>query len=664
MIVTTSALSTSDVARGNFSGVVYQITPDWAVVKRTYFPPNCSALIIDHPVSGDNYGPRQYLVGGFTANILVDEEFRCLRQGIRGPNTIPSVSVGAGTNAQVCYTRFFDEVTGERSPLSEGKAVTGDLVRVWTNLPTDVPDEQIVIEGTASIAAGVVTGIAAKTNFGDLRPGDRIAIATDLTRWAQIRTLTSTTSMTIDDTAMATAGAALVCKPVSRVSHVELWVSVFGGLPRFIARLRIGTTSFTESTATLALGEAEVTSFEAMPYGTINLFYNDRQLVSGVDGHRDTVYLSAIGFPERWEGLSFRTAYGEPIVGMFRFRDYVVLLCPRSSYKLQGYTEDDYVRTVLEAKIGGLGHLSNAVAETRAFVPSADGVQIFNGAFHPAIPTRNREWQKDYGANRPAWESGFAIVNPNDETYQFYPNPLRLITPDPQTTLPTAPDNKAFVYVACYDSVHVSDGGDLASPDWFSDTHKSPNDGYTTFAAYVVPSGQRIGKVVRGDNLGYVYEEDETDGIAYNGAAIIVPAQLFFGEYGGDRDEGKKLVRFWSYVESEDSDWSVRVWPGDERAYPPDRDPDNSIFNAVRTLVPTFQDNVGASRHTGNVGGYAVRWQPKTVHIHGMELPSAGRGHAFEYRFTNPIAVKFYGLGGVWSVGRANEPVWTARLAG
>jgi len=664
MIITTAAFSTTDTARGNFSGVIYQITPDWAIVKRTYFPPNCSALVVDHPVSGDNYGPRQYLVGGFTANILVDEEFRCLRQGIKAPNVLPAVSVGAGSTVQVCYTRFYDEVTGERSPLSEGLTVTGNITRAWTALPTDVPDEQITIEGTASIAAGTVSGISAKTNFGDLRPGDRIAISTDLTRWAQIRTLTSTTSMTIDDTVMATAGASLVSKPVSRVSHVELWVSVSGGLPRFVARLRIGTASYTESTATLALGEAEVTSFTAMPYGQINLFYNDRQLVSGVDGHRDTVYLSAIGFPERWEGLAFKTAYNEPIVGMFRFRDYVVLLCPRSSYKLQGYTEDDYVRTVLEAKIGGLGHLSNAVAETRAFVPSADGVQIFNGAFHPAIPTRNREWQKDYGANRPAWESGFALVNPNDETYQFYPNPLRLITPDPQTTIPNAPDLKAFVYVANYDSVKVGDGGDLASPEWFSDTHKTPSGGYVSFAAYVVPSGQKIGKVIRGDNLGRVYEEDETDGVAYVGEPIIVPGQLFFGDFGGDNDEGHKLVRFWSYVESEDTAWNVRVWPGDERAYPPDRDPDTSVLNQIRVLVPTFVDNIAASRLTGNSFGYTTRWQPKTVHVHGMEKPAVGRGHAFEYRFTNPLAVKFYGFGGVWEPGKANRPAWTASLAG
>ena len=424
LVASTFTFGTS--GRGAFSGHVYRIVPSSAAAwakKRIYLPPSCSA--IEAKPSVQNYLQRQYLVGQHTMNILIDEELRAVRQGITVP-PIPDVSAGAGTTQQRCYLRYYDEWTGEKSSVGLGKDLTGSVTRTWINLPTSVPSEALIVEGTVNIAAGTVTGLLGKTNFGILRPGDRIAVSTALTRWAQVRTITAEDSMTIDDTGMAGAGVSIVVKPVSRVSHVEEWISVAGGLPRFGTRLRLGTTGNVESIATLALGEALVDSYQPMPTGGINLVYNDRQFVAQVQGHLDTVYLSEIGFLERWAGLAFKTSYGEPIVGLFRYRDVVLMLCPSSSYKLQGYTEDDYVRNVLEPDIGALGHSGNILVEGVALIPSRNGMQIFNGAFHPAIETRRTEWIEDYRENPTAFEGGYAAVNPNDQSYFFFPNVQRI----------------------------------------------------------------------------------------------------------------------------------------------------------------------------------------------------------------------------------------------
>lgn len=629
--------------RNQLSGRIWRIKEDFSNWKRIYLPPS-SAVVFRKP-SGFSYGNRHYLVGGHTANILVDEEFRGLRQGIQAPATKPVVTTGGGTTPQIAYFRFFDEITGERGPLSEGFEFTGDLSRSWSSIPTEVPNEQLILEGLATIAGGTVTGVGVptKTNFSVLRPGDRIANAAALTRWAQVRLVGTDSSMTIDDSTMAGVGVSLVCKPVSRVSHVELWLAVSGALPRFVMRVRIGTTSVSESTATLALGEAESVSFTSMPFGELNLFYNDRQLIAGVEGSRDTVYLSAIGFPERYEGFKFVTAYNEPIVGMFRYRDYVVLLCPDSSYRLQGYTLDDYVRTVLEPKVGGLGHHGNQVTETYALVPGRKGVQIFNGGFRPGISARISEWSADYISNRLAWELGFSAVNPNDQTYQFYPRFDQL----------TVSGLKPYVYVAQYDSMGPVAGGGTIEPEWLSDTHVVAPAVRVTAAAYLVPSGTRIGKMYRGTDNGKIYEEDETGAIVFTGTSVIVPGH-FLGQPmdpgGGEGEgEGKKLTQFWSYVVTEFTNALLRIWPGDEYAYPPDILPDGTE-NAVD---PSFQRVILASQAGFSNGLLA----PKVVH---EDLPlKSGRGWTFEWRWTNPRGGIFIGCGGKYVEGRPARNPWS-----
>lgn len=679
---------------GFFSGYIWRIVENFAAAYRVFLPPVCSTIL--HPPSVENYGNRQYIVGGHTANLVIDEEFRCNKQGILPPTSPPTVAVGAGTTVQICYLRFFDSLTGERSPLSGGTTVTGDLTRAWTVLPTEVPGERILLDGTASYTApgGVGTFSGTKTTFGHLRPGDRVLSSGDANRWTQVLSISTDALMTVDDAGMTVGGPyTLTAKTRSRVSHVELWVSVTGSLPRFIARLAIGTTSYTESTATLALGEAFLSSYEAMPFGSMNCFYNDRQLIAGVENHRDTVFLSAIGYPERHEGLSFITSYNEPIVGMFRYRDYVVLLCPDSSYRLQGYTEDDYSRTVLEPDIGGLGHLGNRIAEGKAFVPGRKGVQIFNGAFHPGLPTRRTEWSSDYLRWPNSYELGLGVVNPNDETYQFYP--LNMGVSDPDTT--TWPgfittdfgqsSEKAHVWVGDYGAAGASPNGGFSAAEWTSDTHIT-STGYVTAAAYLVPSGSKVGRLYRGDSEGYIYEEyeagalrpiiDPAPALLAPWTSVIVPMHFINGDYGGDKQEGKKLIKLWSYVISEDTNWILRVWPGDEYAYPFGHSTYLlALFLGVNNeVLAGYVDNVPASflDHTitsppdpnadykGTGATYLVL-QKQSVHLHKIEgVPIAGRGFTMEFRFPSPNGVQFMGFGGVYEPGVVSRPVWVASV--
>lgn len=619
-------------------------TPSHA--RSIYFPIGVGAL--DHRTpSGGNLGRRQYIVGMHTANLMIDEQLRCSVMGVPRPAEAPTVSSDAGTTLQIGYQRFSDEVTGEVGPLSAGTPFTGGLNRNWTNIPTLVPGDSIAVEGVASIVAGTVNGDGVASNFLSLRPGDRIAISTDLTRWARIRTITSNSLMTIDDTAMAGVAVTLVARAVSRVSHVEQWLSVSGALPRFVTRVRLGTTSISESTATLALGAAEVSSFTAMPYGSVSVMYNQRMIVAGVEGQEDTVFLSLIGFPERYGGLKFKTEYNEPIVGMFTYRKYVVVLCPDSSYVLQGVADEDYVLDGLEPDIGGFGPAK--IAEGVAYVPGRKGMQVFNGAFHRVIPTRRSEWTEEVDATPAAYANGFLAINPNDETVQFYPYvrfypsvSTGILSVGNVTDIVRA---RATVWVGQYGVVGAQASGDVRAPEWVNDTQLAGGR-IVVSAAYLTPSGGGAGKFFRGNVDGQVWMEDETGTVAHElTTAKIALRHELFGEPGGRRSGGKKLLTLESYVKSESSAWIVRVWPGDEFVYPrlAHQQLREGLFifsHRVILATPVYQHSVAAN-------GVAYR-SPETVHVHPV-IDRDGRGFTIEYHFTNPVDVWFMGCGGFWS---------------
>ncbi len=201
----------------------------------------------------------------------------------------------------------------------------------------------------------------------------------------------------------------------------------------------------------------------------------------------------------------------------------------------------------------------------------------------------------------------------------------------------------------------VGDYSDLSQGlvRWYDDDFTTPGTvpGLATTLAYLIRPGHRIGNVFIGDDQGRIFEEDTADTTPFTGESIIVPSHLLMADPGGGDDEGKQLVRCWSFVESEKSSWIFRVWSGDERAYPP-----FDIVNLIRTAKPGGE-TVAASEVTGTYLGLNTRAQPKTVHNHQPEKEISGRGFTFEYRFQNPLGVHFYGLGGVVEPGRTRRPI-------
>jgi hypothetical protein len=347
-----------------------------------------------------SYNGRSYLCGGYGYNLILDEHHRMWKQGIRPPEAAPDISGAAGTTV-LAYLSFFDELTNERSPLSVGTEISTATPRTWNNLPTRPPDDVYV--GNDIVTADTFTAdhrfirhpLASKIDL--IRPGDRYSI--NGTVYAMFVnpnckiTAVAPAPGPLEDVVLvertgdtSAAEVPLIVAPVIRPTHVELWLSFAGDLPRLAMRVAIGTTSVVESKGIGDLGEAFITQFQRFPRCSMNAIYHDRQIMAGDAENPDTIYLSALFNPERFEGLTFRTRDGRAITGLLATRDFCMVLTRYSAYLLQGYTDTDYTLNPVDQSIGAVGHHCNVLIHGNPYVWSEKGPYMYNGSWHPLSP--------------------------------------------------------------------------------------------------------------------------------------------------------------------------------------------------------------------------------------------------------------------------------------
>lgn len=140
-----------------------------------------------------NFGrhSRMYGVGGWTANVLIDEHMRMMRQGIPAPNVVPLLTAGAGpgvTNTSTLFLRFGDSLGNRFGPMSAPSAplALSNQSRVSGAIPTTCPDPSVdIIQGlmavdglsprvawTRQLGTGNVTEAVATLALGDPAPDD------------------------------------------------------------------------------------------------------------------------------------------------------------------------------------------------------------------------------------------------------------------------------------------------------------------------------------------------------------------------------------------------------------------------------------------------------------------------------------------------------------
>jgi len=360
---------------------------------------------VDEYPSVVSYNGRVYICGGYTYNLIIDEHHRIWRQGIRPPEEAPSIAGAAGAT-NLAYLSWFDELTGERSPLSLPTEIGDAVPRTWSSLPTRPPDDvyvnndEVTCDATGSLRHNTVRFPRTPNKLRQVRGGDRISLPLGGTDYGMVVNTNAEAIpvapavgpgleqviITDTDVPISPVGGAVIVAPVIRATHLELWLAMAGDLPRLAMRVAVGTTSVVESKGVGDLGEAFVTQFQRFPRCSMNAIYHDRQVMAGDGENPDTVYLSALFEPERFEGLSFRTRDGKAITGLLATRDFCMVFTKSSAFLLQGYTDTDYTLNPVDQSIGAVGHLCNTVIHGNPYVLSEKGPYMYNGAWHPLSP--------------------------------------------------------------------------------------------------------------------------------------------------------------------------------------------------------------------------------------------------------------------------------------
>lgn len=561
-----------------YSGEVHRRRPAAGVLGKDQTLTIPSGLnIVDRKGSHVVYKNRFYVCGRGTQNFLVDEFWRVSICGIRPPVEIPTLAAsGTGITGDVVgYFTFYDEKTGERSPLSGASSslTLSNQGVSWGNVPTSSKDP--------------------------------------------------------------------------RVSHVEFWRSVDGGSVRFVTRRQIGVPSLTESVATLALGEAFGTTFEAMPRGDINAVYNERMFVAGDSANPDTLYASALFFPERYEGLSFATKNGEPIVALAPAREVLIAFTPRTMYALRGFTEDDMVFKPIEHGVGAINHACVKVIRDNIWFVNDQGFFLWNGGLVQLNKDREEEWKDTYAAYRSDWDAGFAVHDSARKTYVYYAY-LNGVTagalftgrvPDPAEVVP-----KQFGWGISYRE--MESGG---PPIHFLDVMSRE----AAWGAEIALPGTKRSDTYLGFCDGHIRQFDDTDdnddGDNYDKLLVIRTGAQHFGDPGNMPNGGKTLVEAWSYMECENDAWEIHFKAGDDSAVDYMLPPDNDDTY--------FKENIVASEETShNYDGRNFTLTAKTVHPHRPEKVT-GRTIGIEIQVSNPLGVRWSGWGGRYEPGPATRPV-------
>lgn len=387
---------------------------------------------------------------------------------------------------------------------------------------------------------------------------------------------------------LANQGVAWTNFPVSknpRVTHLELWRSVDGSLPRLVLRRQIGLSgTLVENADAGDLGEAFTEDFQRFPRCRVNAFYHDRQFMAGYEKDRTVLYCSLINFPERMSSIDIRTKNGEPIIGLKVVNDYLLVLCAFSAYTVTGFTEDDIAITVAKTDIGVIGPNAMCMVHGNLELYSHLGPYRTDGAswFYIGRDIQPRFVQEyrittqvvdahllPSGSNLRNYEGAWAVNNANGYCTQLYVNKHS--------------DTRSFFtfWVGHYEGSGPAADGSYTPPLWSYDT--AEND-YTCGAVMTIPGShqqellfattfqgqgayllrQNVGSIA--DNRGSSQAPTDHDSIGL----LLRTGAEFHEDIGGDIAHGKRFTDLDVYaVSSNNPDpaaqspgFNVKLWTG------------------------------------------------------------------------------------------------------
>lgn len=420
--------------------------------------------------------------------------------------------------------------------------------------------------------------------------------------------------------------------PDARTTHVGIWASVDGDIPKWVSDVTIGTTAASWTGPVSGRGDTIPVNSDGTintdargvpPVATYLRAYHKRLWYNSFDNPERTYY-SLIDEPESVGPLAFIPTLGrEAVVGYGEQGDELCVLCANVFYSVQGYSgggaNPDFVMRLVDDAVGTCSHGSIAkVYGQLHFADARGGVYRYPGGGAKPVPlmqeTHKTFWRAQYQANRAAYEDSQGYFDTDRQAYRLL--------------IPGAP---AFYYVGSY---AASERGGM--PEWGPDD-RARND-YCVGSLWDPLSQQSFHCV--GSTDGYIRQENyrtnaDDDGDALAKRLIIRTRHAFQGTQYGGRVHGGSCKEIMLYMKCEAQGFTVAGYGGDD----PARD----------ALLPTWGPyNLAALAATGAVAETSKLIRPTKL---------SGKGFTIEITVTAPLGFEWRGH----SISRVTGPQFRGR---
>lgn len=412
----------------------------------------------------------------------------------------------------------------------------------------------------------------------------------------------------------------------ARVTHVVLWVSIDGALPREIEELALGTTSRTENTAAGALGDTppinsagELTNSRGVPpYTRFCLIYNSRAWYFGDPEFPWRLWYSELDEIESVGALNYLDLKGrETIIAGAELGDSLGMFGQARIYLLQGFDAEDFTLTKVDATVGCINHFAIVNINGITCWPAELGWYAWYGAPRYMMKGLMRsEWRRLYKANPAAFEGnttggGQVVDDRANSVFKFL------------TQYAAAPRSRYWI-CTYYDVDPTTSGG--GTWEWTFDYRNRLDTAVGVLAA----DGTARGELYTGSCDGYVRQENvltdaDDDGDTYAKTMILETGALAPAHQKGTYVEGYEYTWVDVMLMAENNDWTLEGKAGDDSAY----------------LIGTAPFSRAMKASAKTVAGRPLI--PRTSHRERVSN-LAGKTVSYTFTISSPLDVEYRGL--------------------
>lgn len=428
-----------------------------------------------------------------------------------------------------------------------------------------------------------------------------------------------------------------------RVTHVRIWDSIDGDLPKFVVDLDFATLVASGGTYVYNIARGSTTppvnvdgtlnsgARGVPPYTLYCIVWASRHWYFGDPANPQRAWYSLIDESESVDLVDqfLDTIDREAITGAGIQDNSLIITCSSAIYKISAQLTSlgtEFTMKKLSRSVGCISHHSIVNINHRLWWAAEDGVVMYDGTPHKMMLDLTSYWRTDLKAKLSRYRNCIGV---NDTTRNTYSLLIPVL----------AAGDTAFYYVGHYAGVDPSLGGGDSQPAWVFKVRTRGD--YTS--AELFPANSDKPEIYVGGNDGRlrrenVYTDASDDSDSYLKKLIIRTKHYPFGSFFGGKQRGVSLKELMVYLKSAVNSWKVSLFGGSDSA----RDA------ALPTWGPyTFGPTLPASP-TGGVNETEKLIRPTGV---------SGKGVTLEIQVDSPVGFEYRGN----SLNAAKGPQYVGR---